>query len=107
MHRLILLWRGEGNRIKTWHVLVLVAALIGSFTGCANYVDAGYGYAPEPVYYEGWYPDADITVFDGDYDRGEDVYAYSRRGYESRGGGRYGGGWHGGGGHYGGGGHGR
>ena len=80
------------NQIKLGFGILLVATL----SGCATYVEPDYGVYD---YYEGWWPDADVYVFGGPYERGPYVYAYSHRGWGSRGGG-----WHGGGGHYGGGG---
>src|SRR5271170_2224867 len=98
----------KNGRTNNWLALALMAVLAGSLSGCASYVGVDSGYSDTPVYYDGWYPDADIDLFGGGYYDGGDVYGYSRRGHMSRGGGGWGhGGWgHGGGGHFGGGGHG-
>ena len=97
---------GLVNRIKIGLGIVLVASL----TGCAGYVDGGYGggYGDYGDYgYDGG--GSDIYLFSGGYDRGRDVRAYSHRGSESRGAAHFsgagGGGHSGGGGHGGGGGH--
>lgn len=90
------------SRLKIWLGIVLAVALTESLTGCASYVGVDSGY-DEPVYYDGWYPDADVDLFGGGYYDGGNVYGYSHRGHMSRGGGGWG---HGGSGHLGGIGHG-
>jgi len=89
--------KGLVNRIKVGFGIVLVASL----TGCAGYVDGGYGGGYGD--YGGYDGGSDIYLFGGGYDRGRDVQAYSHRGSESRGAAHFGGGRSGG--HGGGGGH--
>lgn len=62
------------NRIK----ICLVAGLLMSLTGCAGFVSGGY-YVDEVVV-----PGPDVYLFQGEYDRGQDVHNYSHRGSESR-----------------------
>ena len=90
---------GGGSRVRCCGLgIALVAILTCSLTGCAGYVDGGYGGG-----YDGG--GSDIYLFGGGYDRGRDVQNYSHRGSESRavahagGGGGHGGGHGGGGGH--------
>ena len=52
-------------------------ALLAAFTGCVGYVGGGYG-GPVVV------PGPDMYYYGGYYERGPEVHAYSRRGYESR-----------------------
>jgi hypothetical protein len=75
------------NRIKIGLGIVVVAALASSLTGCAGYVDGGYGggygdYGGYDGYYDGG---PDVYLFGGNYDRGRDAHAYSHRGSVSRG----------------------
>jgi len=103
------------SNVKFVVVIALLAVLTSFVTGCAGYVDGGYGdYSGYDGYYDGG---PDIYLFGDGYGRGRDAQYYSHRGAESRGfghsggggfgghgGGRHGGGGHGGGGHGGGGG---
>ena len=65
---------GPADRIKIGLGIALLAAL----TGCVGYVDGGYYGGPVAV------PGPDVYFWGGDYDRGRDMHAYSKRGAASR-----------------------